>query len=567
MEFLKGSIFDRDFTQTKVSTNRITRKEKLLGHIIGPGFVFMYYNVLVSLRELFYTHIMDFNGIFGNTYAYLTMTTVTTIIGIITGLCVTYVTERTVCRGGRFRPYMLIGEWLMVISGFFMFWSPFKWGSNAHLIWLYGFNILYSCIALPLYNLKDNMVSVCSRNLLERNNVTTLRSAIPTMISGVFGALLITGFLYPMILQNDYSGVSWYITIAITGALAFIFSFVEFFWIRERVTEDNQKVLADENGTGVIKTPLKEQFRNIITNKYYLLGMVVSFGMVFYSSLQGGNSRVDMMQYILGANDKNGLAMLYLIVSMQPMAIGAIVVPMIAAKVSSRKILMVSAVITLIGVAIAMINPYNFGIAVAGGMVFACGIFAVTNMCGVFGQQAADDIEYKHGYRVEGTLAAGIIGTLMTAVLSPLNAIYETGLSRFGFDASLAVQNEACSKWILFAYYGSYAVFALIILIVSIFFDLEKNIDHIHETLRQRAKKATEDRGEVYVSPEEQDRQEMEAAAKELEENRIAELKEKCAKKGLDFETENRKYLDKLAEKKAKQEAKAARKAAEKKKL
>ena len=70
---------------------------------------------------------------------------------------------------------------------------------------------------------------------------------------------------------------------------------------------------------------------------------------------------------------------------------------------------------------------------------------------------------------------------------------------------------------------------------------------------------AAEARGEVYISPEEQDRIEMEAAAKELEESRIAELKEKCAKKGLDFDKENQKYLDKIAKKQAKANKKAAK--------
>ena len=44
------------------------------------------------------------------------------------------------------------------------------------------------------------------------------------------------------------------------------------------------------------------------------------------------------------------------------------------------------------------------------------------------------------------------------------------------------------------------------------------------------------------------------------EENRIKELKEKCAKKGLDFNAEEAKYQAKMAEKKAKEEAKAAKK-------
>jgi GPH family glycoside/pentoside/hexuronide:cation symporter len=46
----------------------------------------------------------------------------------------------------------------------------------------------------------------------------------------------------------------------------------------------------------------------------------------------------------------------------------------------------------------------------------------------------------------------------------------------------------------------------------------------------------------------------------EAEEIRIKELKEKCAKQGLDFDTENQKYLAKVAAKKAKKEAKKAKK-------
>ena len=249
---------------------------------------------------------------------------------------------------------------------------------------------------------------------------------------------------------------------------------------------------------------------------------------------------------------------------MQPLAIGAIVVPILARKYSARRILQISSVVTLVGIGIALINPYSFLVAVAGGFVFACGIFAVTNMNAIFMQQASDDIEYKYGYRPEGTLAVGIIGTIVGTVLSPVNAVYETGLSINGYVAGAAQQNAAVNRWILFAYYGAYAIFALVVFIVCIFFDAEKKMPMIHAELRERARKAAEDRGEVYISPEEKDRLEREQAAKEMEESRIADLKALCEKKGLDFETENRKYLAAEAAKKAKAEAKAAKKKAKK---
>ena len=57
-------------------------------------------------------------------------------------------------------------------------------------------------------------------------------------------------------------------------------------------------------------------------------------------------------------------------------------------------------------------------------------------------------------------------------------------------------------------------------------------------------------RSEEWIEPEELERIEQEKAAVLREENRIADLKAKCEKKGLDFEAENTKYLAKQAKKK-----------------
>ena len=503
--------------------------------------------------------VLRINEVFGSAYTYLIMTTVTTLIGIGTGFFINHMTEKTVCRAGRFRPYVLIGTWTMAFAGFLIFWTPFASGSTAQLVWLYFFNILYTAVGLPLWNLRGNVVSVTSRNILERNNVTTIRSSVTVMIAGVLVALGVVGMLYPSVLQKDMEGTNWFLTIGVCAFFAIVFSFIEYFWTRERVTEDNQKVLVDESGDVAITVPFSEQFKNVITDKYFLLAVLVLIAATFYDSIQGGNARVNMITYILGGNAENNFQFTYLMASMQPMAIGVVVVPILAKRISSRRIMRVSSVITVIGIGIALIDPHNFIVAVAGGFVFACGIFAITNMNQVFMQQASDNIEYKHGYRPEGTLAVGIITTLVTAVMTPLNAVYETGLSLNGYEAGAAVQNAAVNNWILLAYYGSYVVFAVVIFIVCIFFDVEKRIPEIHTVLRERAKKAAEDRGEVYVSPEEQDRIEMEKAAQEMEESRIADLKEHCRKKGLDFNAENRKYLDKLAAKRAKAEKKAGK--------
>lgn len=56
-------------------------------------------------------------------------------------------------------------------------------------------------------------------------------------------------------------------------------------------------------------------------------------------------------------------------------------------------------------------------------------------------------------------------------------------------------------------------------------------------------------RGEEWIDPAELESREAEENARIHEENRIADLKEHCAKKGLDFDVENAKYLAKQAKK------------------
>jgi len=591
MQFLKKGLFEKDFMQTKIKSNHISTAEKWLGYGLGPGLAMVHFTMITSLRERFYMQINVLNELFNNPTTYGTMNTVANIIGVILGLIIAYMVERTVSKAGRFRPWTLIGSLLMAVFGVFMFWSPFPFGTMPQLVWLYIVNIIYTGVAVNMFNLRSQVISVSTRNVLERAHITSWNASISSMIPGMVLMFVVDMILWNSVLIPNVSGEYWMLLVLITGVLGFVGALLQYFYTRERITEDNRLINAEAGKEETTKMSVGKQLKCMLTNKYFLMSILVAAGAIFYDYMQGANSRVYMIQYILG--DKDGsLQGIFLMVTMQPMMLGLIFAPMLAKKFSARKIMGVSALIVFAGIAIAMLAPSNLGAAMGGGFIFACGIFAVTTMYAVFGQMAADDIEHKHGFRIEGTLANTIIASVYSLILTPISGLYETGLSMFGFkapanlteeafaklaetdyisalpitsgaDAGLVsvvfAQNEAVNNWILAAYYGSYAIFALIILVVCIFFTLDKQIPQIRADLEARKKAAAEARGEVYISSEEQDRIEMEAAAKELEENRIAELKAKCAKKGLDFDAENQKYLEKLAKKEAKKNKKAAK--------
>lgn len=67
--------------------------------------------------------------------------------------------------------------------------------------------------------------------------------------------------------------------------------------------------------------------------------------------------------------------------------------------------------------------------------------------------------------------------------------------------------------------------------------------------------------GIKYIPAEELERQEIVEQERIAEETRVQELKAYCTKKGLDFDTENQKVLDKRAARQVKADARAAKKA------
>ena len=550
MQFLKNGLFDKPFMQTKIKTHSVSNLERYLGYALGPGFVLVYTTMVASLRELYYTSVLPIDNLFGSG-TYMSIQTASSIIGVLMGLVINYITENTVAKAGRFRPYVLIGTILLCLTGVGMFWTPFADDSTGTLIWLWITNIVYLGVATILFHQRYNAISVSTRSVNDRNAITALRTSMDSMIPGMFVALLVMGWLYYAYLVNDMTGNMWRLFIVVPAVVAIPAAFVEYFFTRERITEENRSMTASAQKQEE-KIPLMTQIKYLLTNKYSVMSLIVALAFLLISYLQGHNSRALFSQWILGATDENGLAMIYLMVAMQPMFLGLFIVPALARRFGSRIIMIVSSIMVLAGVGVCMINPSDFAMACAGGMLFSFGTMAVNNMNTIFTHQAADIIEYEYGFRFEGTLAMGILVAVYTALVSPFSALFETVLMDLGYDAFAAAQNEAVNNWILFAYYGSYVIIAVVILAISIFFDAEKKMPKIHAELKERRKAAVLARGEEWFDEEEYERRQKEEADRIAEENRIKDLKETCAKKGLDFDKENQKYLDKLAKKAAK---------------
>ncbi len=150
---------------------------------------------------------------------------------------------------------------------------------------------------------------------------------------------------------------------------------------------------------------------------------------------------------------------------------------------------------------------------------------------------------------------------MITVTAGIAQSVILCGVSFFGYispanTAEMINQPAAVQSFFTWCYAGVPMIGFAIGAVLMTFFDVEKMMPKISADIIERRKAEAAERGEVYISPEEKAAAEQEHLDKLAEEKRIEELKAKCAKKGLNFEEEEKKYQEKVAAKAAKKNKK-----------
>ena len=545
-KFFSGGFFDTPLMNSRIKTASMTLKEKLLGYLLGPFGILAFVAVVNQLAELYYTEIFYIDQIFGKG-SYLIMTWVTKAVGILSGILIAYVVEHTESKAGRVRPLILIGCLLSAISGFFMFFIP-EMPNVAKLVWIYIFNILYNGFGAQLLALRTHMFTLCTRSQNDRNLVNIFEKMSSFLLVGTAVTLTVGSVLYYTMLHGHPKG-NWIGLIGAFAALSVPLSFIQYYYTKERVTADGELVKKNEESA----IPLIEQVKALFVSKYWLMATAITVTMTIANNLAGYNLNTNFCTIILGATAENNYNLFYTIASGVPMGLGILIVYPLCKKFTIRKTTMAFGVVAILGCLLGFISGTNFFGAIAGNFIFNMGTLPVIYILGALINAANDEVEYNKGFRPEGTVSVAIIMCILNLITGLFAGIYETGLNMNGYDPMAdTAQPIGVVNWIYFIKYAVPAIEYGIIILILFFMNLEKNLPDMQKAIRARYKAAAEARGEVWISPEELEQREREKNARLAEEARVADLKEMCARRGLDFDTENQKYLDKLSAKQAK---------------
>ena len=550
---LSGGLFDKPFMDSKANTNSVSTKEWVLGHLIGPlGLIFVV-NTIAALVEKFFTQQtgamygvdnVDMIRQMGGWYEIIMTTAKVLAVGV--GLLNGWLIQKTESRQGRMRPWHLIFGFISIAIGGLIFLFPGNTLGNAYWYYFFFLLICYHTVGSSYFYLfRDTICSLATRDPKEKTHIQFIRKMSWTLLSGIVIGMVFNMVVLPMWLEKDIMGYP--ILMVTMSIIAIPLLLLEYFYTRERISED---VAIEHDRLDERQPSLRQQMKALLSNRYFVILFLIATVSGIVDNFKGGNVQYFYIKFMLGGAENPLMYTIYQVVTGIPLGIGAFAIYPLAKKVGIKNLTVGGYALVLIGSIMGYLFPDQMIPAMVGGFLRNAGwlpnayIFA-TLMCFAY-----DSVEHKSHMRLEGMMGVAVLTALQALIYAPFAGGFESTILRMGFvDVEGIMPSVEVTNFMTLSFYLFDAALAAVVVVLLPFVDVEKKLPEINAELLRRKKEAVLARGEEWIDPAEAERIEQEKAAVLREENRIADLKVKCAKKGLDFDAENAKYLAKQAKK------------------
>ena len=551
---LSGGLFDKPFMDSKATTNSVSTKEWVLGHLIGPlGLIFVV-NTIAALVEKFFTQqtgamygvanvemIQQMGGV------YEVVMTSAKVLAVLVGLLNGWLIQHTESRQGRMRPWHLVFGFISIIIGGLIFLFPGNTLGESYWYYFFFLLVCYHTVGSSYFYLfRDTICSLTTRDPKEKTHIQFIRKMSWTLLSGIVIGMVFNMVVLPMWLEKDINGYP--ILMVTMSIIAIPLLLLEYFYTRERISED---VAVEHDRLDEQKIPLRQQMKALLSNKYFVILFAIATISGIVDNFKGGNVQYFYIKFMLGGAENWAMYTIYQVVTGIPLGIGAFLIYPLAKKIGIKNLTVGGYALVLIGSVMGWMFADQLIPALIGGFLRNIGwlpnayIFA-TLMCFAY-----DDVEFKSHMRLEGMMGIAVLTALQALVYAPFAGGFESTILRMGFvDVEGVIPSVDVTNFMTMSFYLFDAILAAVVVIFLPFVDVEKKLPEINAELLRRKKEAVLARGEEWIDPAEAERIEQEKADAIREENRIADLKTKCARKGLDFDAENAKYLAKQAKKK-----------------
>lgn len=563
----KKSFFDNPLLSTKVKSAKAKIfPEGALGYFVGPTLALLSNSILSGYLNKYMTDVLNMT-VWAKDF--LTWLPIISVIFVVLGnIVVGRLMDHSKTRAGKARPILLLSAVLSVVALIVLFIAtPFNTEESPTsiitlVVFAIGYNLWFA-VAYPFYYTPhSSLVTLSTRNSTDRSLLATISNAtalaamgLTSMILPFFMGLLFVGN------GNENGGIdpqksyhNWQIFVIALMVITFIGTIIEYYFTRERITEESFSLQQGDGAEQKKAAPLSKQAKVCLKDKYWWIiicffflyqlgGMLKNCSQIYYCQswfpINGEYSAAN------GGTFQGTLS----IIGAIPTAVGMLLVWPLANKIGKGKSILFGAFISVIGGAIGFIDPSNFALVTTSFVIKALGSTPAMYISLALMADMLDHEEAVYGIRTDG-LTMTVYGAIMAGMTGIANGIINAVLVAAGYDSADLTHNLGnVQQATLWTFIGGETICYACIAILFFFMNVEKFSKIDHETIVADQKAAAEAKGITYVSAEETLKLQEEESKRMSRENDLNELKARCEKKGLNYENELAAYEAKEAEK------------------
>ena len=506
---MKNTLFSR-LPSSRIKSPEVKVKEKWLGYLIGPAGALLLNAVLATYLNVYYTDVLNLTPLWGGLFLTI-FPIISKIIDAVTNVLMGQIIDRTRTKEGKARPWLFLSAFLVAITGVLLFTVP-ESSTTVKVLWvMVSYNLFYS-FAYTIFNMSHNlMVPLSTRDGTARGGLSVFNQITTIMMSGILVALVFPLIIMPAI-GVDKS--KWITLMSILSILALPLTLLEYFFTKERVTEET----AEEKPETI---PLIKQLKLLFTDKYMIL-MYLYFFIYTVGTTLKNLGLVYYCNYVLGTYNDGITQILVSVIGGIPMGIGIFAVWPLAKKFGKRNVTMIGFILYAIGSLICWIFPTNLVLVLIGQFIKNVGGLPCAYVFMALFADCLDHLEWKSTLRVDGAamsiyniIAVAMVG-IMTGVFNwllakagylapfPAKSVTEAAAklaangwtSQIALDAikpaadgvlTVALQQSASVNWaITFAFVGLEVFTGAALVVILFFINVEKNIGREQAEIKAR---------------------------------------------------------------------------------
>ena len=409
----------------------VTKKEKWLGYLLGPAGALLLNAVLATYLNVYYTDVLNLTPLWGGVFLTV-FPIVSKVIDAITNILMGQIIDRTRTKEGKARPWLFLSAFLVPLTAVLLFTVP-ESSDTVKALWvMISYNLFYS-FAYTIFNMSHGlMVPLSTRNGTDRGGLSVFNQITTIMMSGILVALVFPMVIMPMI-GVDKS--KWITLMSILAIVALPLTLLEYFFTKERVTEEAAETEKKDN------IPFGQQFKLLFTDRYMVLMYIYFFVYTVGTTLKN-LGLVYYCNYVLGTYNDGITQMLVSVIGGLPMGIGIFAVWPLAKRFGKRNVTMVGFILYALGSLLCWIFSTNLVMVLIGQFIKNIGGLPCAYVFMALFADCLDHLEWKSDIRIDGA-AMSIYNIIAVAMVGIMTGVFNWMLAKAGYIAPFTARSVA----------------------------------------------------------------------------------------------------------------------------